>query len=277
MTRWSESLPAELVLSQAEIGVIVADRTGNVVFSNEYVAKMLRLDGAADTAPRQAARRTRAASRQESPAGSTRSPGRCSAGSPGKTRSPGTGATAASCSSGNSRCRSAAASGEIDGIVLLITEAGRRDTQREPDRLRLLERIGQRLAGSLELDATLRAGRPDPRPSVRRPLLHRPLQRRQADQAGRGARGGWEPQPGTWARVGEAIQYPPGHFTQQAMARIETIVVPDTQAAITRHRASSPCRPPIRSGSPRSWRHRCTRGASCSAHLAGPVQDHRPA
>jgi len=27
--------------------------------------------------------------------------------------------------------------------VLLITEAGRRDTQREPDRLRLLERIGQ--------------------------------------------------------------------------------------------------------------------------------------
>src|SRR6202000_3529394 len=42
--------------------------------------------------------------------------------------------------------------------------------------------------------------------------------------------GGWEPQAGTWARVGEAIQYPPGHFTQQAMARLETIVVPDTQA-----------------------------------------------
>src|ERR1700730_16149391 len=47
MTRWSESLPAGLVLSQAEIGVIVADRAGNVVFSNEYVAKLLRLDGAA--------------------------------------------------------------------------------------------------------------------------------------------------------------------------------------------------------------------------------------
>ena len=44
MTRWSESLPAELVLSQAEIGVIVADRAGNVVFSNEYVARLLRLD-----------------------------------------------------------------------------------------------------------------------------------------------------------------------------------------------------------------------------------------
>src|SRR5579859_6568113 len=47
MARWSESLPAELVLSKAEIGVIVADRAGDVVFSNEYVAKLLRLDGAA--------------------------------------------------------------------------------------------------------------------------------------------------------------------------------------------------------------------------------------
>ena len=47
-------------------------------------------------------------------------------------------------------------SGEIDGIVMFMTEAGRRDAQREPDRLRLLERIGQRLAGSLELDTTLR-------------------------------------------------------------------------------------------------------------------------
>ncbi len=42
--------------------------------------------------------------------------------------------------------------------------------------------------------------------------------------------GGWEPPPGTWARVGEAIQYPPGHFMQQAMSRLETIVVPDLQA-----------------------------------------------
>ena len=121
-------------------------------------------------------------------------------------------------------------SGEIDGIVMLITEAGRRDTQREPDRLRLLERIGQRLAGSLELDATLR--------QVAQILVPRfadhcfidlfsgdKLIRRAAAHAG-----GWEPPPGTWARVGEPIQYPPGHFTQQAMSRLETIVVPDLQA-----------------------------------------------
>jgi serine phosphatase RsbU (regulator of sigma subunit) len=42
--------------------------------------------------------------------------------------------------------------------------------------------------------------------------------------------GGWEPPPGTWAGVGEPISYPPGHFMQQAMARLETIVVPDLHA-----------------------------------------------
>ena len=48
MTRWNESvfdpyLPADLVLRQAEIGVIVADRQSNMLFVNEYVAKLLRL------------------------------------------------------------------------------------------------------------------------------------------------------------------------------------------------------------------------------------------
>jgi len=46
MARWNESLPADLVLRQAEIGVIVADQVGNVVFSNDYVARLLRLDSA---------------------------------------------------------------------------------------------------------------------------------------------------------------------------------------------------------------------------------------
>src|SRR5262249_32084290 len=42
--------------------------------------------------------------------------------------------------------------------------------------------------------------------------------------------GDWEPPTGTWAEIGSAIHYPPGHFMQQAMARLETIVVPDLQA-----------------------------------------------
>ncbi|MDX6416724.1 MAG: hypothetical protein QOG28_1344 [Trebonia sp.] len=229
MTRWGESLPAELVLSQAEVGVIVADRAGNVVFSNEHVAKLLRLDFA--TAPL---------------VGKPLSGlGLLPDGEPGRvdeiTRQVLNGAAWEDTFAGHRSdgsflfVRELAVplrepSGAIDGIVLLITEAGRRDTQREPDRLRLLERIGQRLAGSLELDATLR--------QVAQILVPRfgdhcfidlfsgdKLIRRAAAHAG-----GWEPQAGTWARVGEAIQYPPGHFTQQAMARLETIVVPDTHA-----------------------------------------------
>ena len=70
-------MPAELVLRQAEIGVIVADRDGNVVFANEHVARLLRLDGAGRVAGRRAARRARRCCRTASRAGPRRSPGRC--------------------------------------------------------------------------------------------------------------------------------------------------------------------------------------------------------
>jgi serine phosphatase RsbU (regulator of sigma subunit) len=114
--------------------------------------------------------------------------------------------------------------------VVMLIEAGRRDAQREQDRLRLLERIGERLAGSLELDATLR--------HVAQILVpqfadHFFIDLFSGDKLIRRVQthaGGWEPPPGTWASVGEAIHYPPGHFMQQAMARLETIVVPDLHA-----------------------------------------------
>ena len=105
-----------------------------------------------------------------------------------------------------------------------------RYSQREPDRLRLLDRIGQRLAGSLELDVTLREVA---QILVPRFADHCFIDLFSGDKLIRRAEvhaGGWEPPPGTWARVGEPISYPPGHFTMQAMSRLETIVVPDTQA-----------------------------------------------
>src|SRR6202044_3557203 len=46
--------------------------------------------------------------------------------------------------------------GDIDGMGVLVREAGGGEPEREPDRLRLLERISERLAGSLEFDTTLR-------------------------------------------------------------------------------------------------------------------------
>lgn len=229
MARWGESLPADLVLSRAEIGVIVADRAGNVVFSNEHVARLLRVGGAA-------------AKIIGKPIGSLGLLPDGEAGRAGEiARQVLSGVAWEDTFAGHRADGSLlfvrelavplrSPSGAVDGIVLLITEAGRRDAQREPDRLRLLERIGQRLAGSLELDATLR--------QVAQILVPRfadhcfidlfsgeALIRRAAAHAG-----DWEPPEGTWARVGEAIHYPPGHFMQQAMSRLETIVVPDLRA-----------------------------------------------
>jgi serine phosphatase RsbU (regulator of sigma subunit) len=229
MTRWSETLPADLVLSQAEIGVIVADRDGNVVFSNDYVNRLLRRDGSAE--PLEGERLDALGLFPES------EPGRLDE----IIRQVLNGVGWEDTFAGHRRDGSLlfvrelavplrSPSGVVDGLVLLISEAGRRDTQREPDRLRVLEQVGQRLAGSLELDATLR--------HIAQILVPRfadhcfidlfsgeKLIRRAAAHAG-----GWEPPPGTWARVGESIHYPPGHFTQQAMSRLETIVVPDTHA-----------------------------------------------
>ncbi len=229
MARWSESPAAELVLSQAEIGVIVAGRDGKVVFSNDYVARLLRL-----TAP--------GSSLVGEPLGGLGVLPDSESGRAAEiARQVLSGVTWEDTFAGHRAdgsllfVRQLAVplrnpSGEIDGIVMFMTEAGRRDAHREPDRLRLLERIGQRLAGSLELDATLR--------QIAQILVPRfadhcfidlfsgdKLIRRAAAHAG-----GWEPPPNTWARVGEPIHYPPGHFMQQAMSRLETIVVPDLQA-----------------------------------------------
>ena len=229
MARWNESLPAEFVLGQAEIGIIVADQAGNVVFANEYVARMLRLEGAASSLAGKSLTALGLLPDSE--------PGRADE----VTRQVLGGISWEDTFAGHRADGSflfirelavplRGTSGLIDGIVMLITEAGRRDAQREADRLRLLERIGQRLAGSLELDVTLR--------EVAQILVPRfgdhcfidlfsgdKLIRRAAAHAG-----GWEPPAGTWAQIGEAIRYPPGHFMQQAMSRLETIVVPDLQA-----------------------------------------------
>lgn len=39
--------------------------------------------------------------------------------------------------------------------------------------------------------------------------------------------GNWSPPPGTWAQAGEQILYPEGHFCQQAMARLDTVLIAD--------------------------------------------------
>ena len=234
MTRWNEGvfdpyLPADLVLRQAEIGVIVADRQSNVLFVNEYVARLLRLPADASRLAGQPLHALGFMPDGDLPKAADLSR-QVLGGMSWEGTFTGTRADGSLVFVRVLAVPLRHPAGDIDGMVLLVTESGRRDSQREQDRLRLLERIGERLAGSLELDATLR--------HVAQILVpqfadHCFIDLFSGDKLIRRVQthaGGWEPPPGTWASVGEPINYPPGHFMQQAMARFETIVIPDLHA-----------------------------------------------
>src|SRR5450755_1577114 len=121
-------------------------------------------------------------------------------------------------------------SGEVSGIVIIAREATRRGGQRQSDRIGVLERIGERLAGSLELSVTLKQVAETLVPQFADHCL---IDLLQGDKLVRRAQlhsRGWMPEPGSWALVGEQISYPQGHFCQQAMARMDAVVVADMAA-----------------------------------------------
>jgi PAS domain S-box-containing protein len=118
-------------------------------------------------------------------------------------------------------------SGAIDGIVIFAREATRRGSQREHERIGLLERIGERLAGSLELGVTLRHVADTLVPQF---ADHCFIDLFQSDTLVRRVSThahGFTPLPGAWASVGEQIRYPEGHFCQQAMTRLDAVLVAD--------------------------------------------------
>ena len=50
MTGWGEAafdayLPADMVLGHADIGVVVTDRLSNLLYINEFAARLLRIPG----------------------------------------------------------------------------------------------------------------------------------------------------------------------------------------------------------------------------------------
>ncbi|MBO0833688.1 MAG: SpoIIE family protein phosphatase, partial [Actinobacteria bacterium] len=134
--------------------------------------------------------------------------------------------------------------GEITGIVIMAREATRRGGQRASDRIGLLERVGERLASSLELDVTLRQVAETLVPQFADhcfiDLLHGDTLIRRAQLHARG----WVPEPGTWAQVGEPVKYPKGHFCELAMRRQDTVVVAD----ITQGQYPSPSAESLRAG-----------------------------
>ncbi len=231
MTGWGEAafdayLPADMVLGQADIAVVVTDRLSNLLYVNEFAARLFRVPGDvarlagcpvlslglfADDGVR----------KTDDLAGQVLS-GRSWEGTFESVRRDG------------SRVLTRAMAvplrhpgGDIDGMVILAREASRRDKQGEQDRIALLERVGERLAGSLEIGTTLKHVAEILVPQFadhcfidlfQGEALVRRAQRHAND---------WVPSPGTWAQVGEQIHYPDGHFCQQAMARLDTIAVND--------------------------------------------------
>ena len=136
--------------------------------------------------------------------------------------------------------------------MIMAREATRRGSQRASDRIGLLERIGERLASSLELDVTLRQVAETLVPQFADHCLIDLLQGDKLIRRAQLHSRGWMPEPGTWALVGEQISYPEGHFCQQAMSRMDTVVVADLAEEVPGADAGEPGTRATTSGSPRS-------------------------
>jgi PAS domain S-box-containing protein len=124
-------------------------------------------------------------------------------------------------------------SGEVAGTVIMAKRAMQPGPGASGQRVGLLDRIGDRLATSLQLDQTLTRVAETLVPQFAdhciidlyhagEGLANRGLVRRVQMNAG-----GWEPAPGTWWQVGDQVRYPPGHFCQAALDRGQAVLVED--------------------------------------------------
>jgi PAS domain S-box-containing protein len=216
-------LRAEMVMEQMAAGVVVTDREGCLLYANDFAVTLF---GFPDDAVHLAGQSLLALGLEEGDARKARDMGRqVLRGWPWE------GTFAATRVDGSRvfvRAHATPLRGPADsiaGIVIIAREASSHGSVRENDRIGVIERIGERLAGSLELTVTLR--------QVAETLVpqfadHCFIDLLQGDKLVRRAHlhsRGWMPEPGTWALVGEQISYPEGHFCQQAMARMDTVIV----------------------------------------------------
>ncbi len=215
-------LPAETILAQISAAVVVTDRQGNLLYANPFAAALFGF-------PKKGKLLGRPVLSLAFSGGDT---GKAAELAKQVLRGRGGDGTFAVLRADGSRVfvRAQAMplrhpSGSIDGIVILAREASRRSSRRERDRVSLLERIGEQLAGSLEFTTTLR--------HVAETLVpqfadHCVIDLFQGDKLIRQSQmnaGGWVPPAGSWTRVGDPIKYPDGHFCQQAMTRLEAVLV----------------------------------------------------
>ena len=117
--------------------------------------------------------------------------------------------------------------GDIAGTVITARQAVQVGTQGSTGRPGLLDRIGERLGSSLELDDTLRRVADTLVPQF---ADHCFIELRAKEGLVRRVQmnaWGWKPSKGGWAQVGDTVVYPAGHFASQAMSQNETILVED--------------------------------------------------
>src|SRR5258708_4866648 len=244
MKRWGESpfdaqLPPETVLNQMEMAVIVCDRFSNIISGNAFAQKLFGFAGEefigqsvlslgiAEEDHEQATELARHVLKGGVWEGTF-----CNVRSDGTTI--------------YTRAQAVPLrhpSGAIDGIVIFAREA-LRSNQRDQDRYGLLDRIGSRLAASLELEVTLRQVADTLVPQFADHCfidlfsgekLVRRVSRHAAD---------WKPPPGTWAEVAETVSYPHDHFCTRAMGRRDAVLIED----MVQHRFSAPSQSSMRLG-----------------------------
>jgi serine phosphatase RsbU (regulator of sigma subunit)/anti-sigma regulatory factor (Ser/Thr protein kinase) len=230
VTGWGEAafdayLPADMVLDHADIAVVVTDRLCNILYVNDFAARLFRVSGDisrlvgcpvaslglfADDGVRRTddlASRVLSGRSWEGTFESERGDGSrtLNRGTAVPLRHPG---------------------GDIDGMVILVREA-ERGGHGQQDRIALLERVGERLAGSLEIGTTLKHVAEILVPQFADHCFIDLFQGNQLIRRAMRHASNWVPPPDTWAQVGEQIHYPDGHFCQQAMARLDTIAIND--------------------------------------------------
>jgi PAS domain S-box-containing protein len=117
--------------------------------------------------------------------------------------------------------------GDVTGTVIMAKQAVQVGTKGSTGRAGLLDRIGERLGSSLELDDTLSRVADTLVPQF---ADHCFIDLRTKEGLVRKVQmnaGGWEPNGAGWAKVGEHVTYPRGHLCDQAMAQGETILIED--------------------------------------------------
>ncbi len=222
-------LPAGVVLGQADIGVLVADRFGDLTYLNEYAGRLFRISGdisrLAGCSVLSVGLFAGDDLRKVEDLAAQVLRGRSWEGTLESTRGDGSRAL----------IRALAVplrhrEGDIEGMVILAREASKRDGQLQQDRIALLERVGERLAGSLEIGTTLKHVAEMLVPQFADHCFIDLYQGEQLIRRVQRHASNWVPPPGTWAQTGAQIHYPEGHFCQQAMARLDTIAVTDLEA-----------------------------------------------